>query len=200
MRHIQATVHVTREAKLALPVEVEVETADSLVVDGQRVYSLGFFSSKTLTHRDTGCLLEKLRYCFFAGNKSDSDAVLSPWTFRDKFLCEGAALRECSGGMSLKMVSRGKPASTISVRPKDNPMHSWALGIHGIGGRFTLGEVQAQQREARSLSPTEVAFDAECSAWRALLRDALQVGFDDWRQLERKHPAAWVSELLTPLP
>lgn len=197
-RHQQGALHVTLETKLSLPVQVKLEPADSVVVDGATVYSVGYFSSKTLMPRETRCLLEKLRYRFYAGDKSQSNAILSPWTCRDEFLREGATLRECRAGLSAKRVGKGKAAATVGVRPKGNPTHSWALGPHGVAGSFTLNKVAIQ--EDLPLSVIEVALNEECSGWRALLRDALQMDYADWKQLATKHPAAWANELLTPLP
>ncbi len=195
---MQTTLHVTEKTKLSLPIELELEAADSLVVDGQRVYSMGFFSNKTLIHRDSGCLLEKLRYRFFAGNKPKADAVLSPWTCRDEFLREGATLRKCNAGLAAIRAGRGILAKMVGFRPRDNPRHSWALGLQGTGGSFILGTVRAH--EDSPLSAIEAALEDECSGWRALLRDALQMDYADWKQLASKHPAEWVRELLAPLP
>jgi hypothetical protein len=200
MRHVQTTLHVTPETKLSVPIEVELEAADSFVVDGKRAHIIGFVSNMTSIPRDTGCLLEKLRYRFFNGNTALSDAILSPWTCRDEFLQEGTALRACNAGLSLKRLGKGTAAPTICTRPKDNPTHSWALGIHGAGGNFTLDKARKQDQGDRPVSAIEAALDAECSGWRALLRDALQLDYGDWKQLETKHSAAWVSALLTPLP
>jgi hypothetical protein len=198
MRHTQATLHVTRETKLSLPVEVELEPADSRVVGGVREYRVGFVSNEMLIHRHTGCGLESLRYRFFAGNEPESYAVLSPWTCRDEFLREGTALRKCDAGLTAKRVGRGKAAELVGVRPKDNPTHSWALGPHGVVGSFTLSKVQKQ--EVSPLSDIEAVLEEECSGWRVLLRDALQMDYADWKQLASKHPAEWVRELLAPLP
>ena len=159
---------------------------------------MGFYSNEMLIHRHTGCGLESLRYRFLAGNGPESDAVLSPWTCRDEFLREGTALRKCNAGLTAKRVGRGKAAKLVGVRPKDNPTHSWALGLDGVAGSFTLSKVQKQ--EASPLTGVEAALEEECSGWRALLRDALQMDYADWKQLASKHPAAWVSELLAPLP
>jgi hypothetical protein len=200
MRQVQTTLHVTQEAKLSLPVAVELETADSLVVNGERVYSVGLVSNKALIPRDTGSVLEKLRYRFFGGDTADSGAILSPWACREEFLRVSARLRECGAGISLKRLDRGKAASMVSVRPKDNPAHSWALGLHGAGGSFTMTKAQTDEQEVRPLSPIEMALDTECSAWRALLRDALRLDYSGWKRLTANHPAAWVNELLTPLP
>lgn len=198
MRHTQTTLHVTGETKLSLPIEVELEAADSRVVRGQRVYSAGVFSNETLIHRSTGCHIEGLRYRFFAGNTPESDAVLSPWTCRDEFLHEGTGLRKCNAGLTAKRVGRGKAAELVGVRPPDNPTHVWALGPHGVAGSFTLSK--AQKQESSPLSAIEAALKEECSGWRALLRDALQMDYADWKQLASKHPAEWVRELLAPLP
>lgn len=159
---------------------------------------MGFVSNKTLIPRDTGCLLEKLRYRFYAGKEAATCEILSPWTSRDEFLRESVALRECDEGRSFEKVGRGKAGSTISVHPKDNPTHSWALGLYGAAGSFTLSKVQ--KHEDSPLSDIEVALEGECSGWRALLRDALQMDYADWKRLASKHPAAWVNELLAPLP
>jgi hypothetical protein len=177
---------------------VELEAADSLEVDGRRVYSVGTFSNKTLIHRETGSQLEKLRYRFFAGRKPESVAVLSPWACRDEFLREGTALHKCNTGLTAKRVGRGKAAELVGVRPKDNPTHSWALGLYGAAGSFILSKVQKQ--EVSHLDDIEAALEEECSGWRALLRDALQTDYADWKQLAPRHPAAWVRELLAPLP
>lgn len=198
MRHSHPSLHVTRETKLALPVEVELEAADSRIEEGQRVYSVGFFSNETLIARHSGCLLEKLRYRFFARNEPESDAVLSSWTCRDEFLREGTELHTCNAGLTAERVGRGKAAELVSVRPKDNPTHSWALGLYGVAGSFTLS--QAQKQKNSPLSDIEAALKEECSAWRALLRDALQSDYADWKQLASKHRGAWVNELLAPLP
>jgi hypothetical protein len=198
MRHAQTTLHVTRETKLSLPIEVELEAADSRVDGGQRVYSVGFFSNNTLMHRSTGCHIEGLRYRFFAGDKPESSTVLSPWACRDEFLREGTALRKCTAGLTAERVRRGKGAELVFVRPKGNPTHSWALGPDGVVGSFILSKVQKQ--EASPLIGVEAALEKECSGWRALLRDALQMDYADWKQLASKHPAEWVSELFTPLP
>jgi len=198
MRHAQATLHVTREAKLSLPIEVELEPADSLVVDGVRVYCVGFFSNEMHIHRHTGCGLEKLRYRFFAGIKPGFDAVLSPWTCREEFLREGTTLHRCNAGLTAKRVGRGKAADLVGVRPKDNPTHSWALGLYGAAGSFILSKVQRQKLSP--LDDIEAALEEECSGWRSLLRAALQTDYADWKQLAPRHPARWVSELLAPLP
>jgi hypothetical protein len=198
MRHVQATHHVTLETKLSLPIEVELEPADSIVDGGQRVYSVGFYSNEMLIHRHTGCGLESLRYRFLAGNDPESSAVLSPWTCRDEFLHEGTALRKCNAGLTAKRAGRGKAAELVLVRSKDNPTHSWALGLDGVAGSFTLSN--AQTHEDSPLSVIEAALEEECSGWRALLRDALQMDYADWKLLAQKHPAEWVSELLAPLP
>src|ERR1022692_1511913 len=116
MRHTQATLHVTAETKLSLPIEVELEPADSLVVDGQRVYRVGFFSNETLMHRDPGCHLAQMRYRFFAGNKPECNAFLSPWTCRDEFLREDTDLRKCNAGLTVKRVGRGKAAELVGIR------------------------------------------------------------------------------------
>jgi hypothetical protein len=89
-------------------------------------------------------------------------------------------------------------AESVLVRPKDNPTHSWALGLYGIAGSFTLSN--AQTHEDSPLSAIEAALEEECSGWRALLREALQMDYADWTQLASKHPAEWVRELLAPLP
>lgn len=198
MRHSHPSLHVAQETKLSLPIEVELEAADSLVVDGQRCYSAGFISNETLIARHTGCQLEKLRYRFYASNEAPPCKILSPWACRGEFLREGTELHECNAGLTAKRVGRGKADSIISVRPKDNPTHSWALGIYGLAGSFTLGEKKKQ--EDSPLSEIEVTLNKECSAWRALLLDALQMDYADWKRLASKHPAAWVNELLAPLP
>lgn len=198
MRHAQTTLHVTRETKLSLPVEVELKPADSVVVDGLRVYRVGFFSNEMLIHRHTGCQLESLRYLFFAGSESESAAVLSPWTCRDEFLRESSELRQCNAGLTAKRKGRGKASKLVGVRPKDNPTHSWALGLYGSSGSFILS--RAQTKKNSPVSDIEAALKEECSSWRALLRDALQDDYADWKRLASKHPAAWVNELLAPLP
>lgn len=159
---------------------------------------MGFFSNEMLIQRHTGCGLERLRYRFFAGNEPKSHAVLSPWTCREEFLREGTALRKCNAGLTAKRVGRGTAVKLIGIRPKDNATHSWALGPHGAAGSFTL--TKAQEQENSPLSAIEAVLEEECSGWRALLRDALQMNYADWKQLASKHPAAWVSELLAPLP
>jgi predicted RNA-binding Zn ribbon-like protein len=201
MIHSHPTLHVTQETKLLLPVEVELEPADSRVEDGQRVYRVGFFSNETLIARHTGCLLEKLRYRFFAGNKTASNAILSPWACRDEFLRERVALHECDAGLSFEKVGRGKAASMIPVRPTNNPVHSWALGPHGVIGSYVLARsTKSENQDGDPLNPAEISLREECSGWRALLRDALQMDYADWKQLASKYPAEWVSELLAPLP
>jgi len=201
MRHNQATLYVTRETKLSLPVEVELEAADSFVADGQRVYTVGFASNKTLISRDTGSVLEKLRYRFYAGKGTGSHAILSPWNFRDEFLSKDAVLRRCNAGGSIKKVGRGKTAHKIGVWPEDNPVHSWAIGPHGAGGSYVLTrDSKRKNQDVRPLGPAETSLDQECSGWRALIRDALTSEYARWGKLASKHPAAWVRELFTPLP
>lgn len=201
MRHAQATLHVTRETKLSLPIEVELEPADSLVVDGVRVYVVGFVSNKTLMTRNSGCLLEKLRYRFYAGKEAATCELLSPWVCRNEFLHESAGLRECNAGLTAKRQGRGNTASLIAVRPESTPTHSWALGIHGVEGSYVLARnITSKNGDDWPLSPQQRLIDVECSGWRALLRDALQMDYSDWKQLEREYPAEWVRELLTPLP
>jgi hypothetical protein len=198
MRHTQTTLHVTPEAKLSLPIQVELEPADSVVVDGARVYRVGYVSSRTLIPRETGCLLEELRYRFYAGDKPQSNAPLSPWACRDEFLREGVTLQECSAGLSATRVGKGKAAVMVGVRPKGNPTHFWGLGLHGVAGSFTLSNMT--EKGDSLLGVGEAALEQECSGWRKLLRDALQMDYADWKQLATKHPARWVNELLTPLP
>lgn len=159
---------------------------------------MGFFSNEMLIHRHTGCSLESLRYRFFAGKMPESDSVLSPWTCRDEFLREGTALHKCNAGLTIKRIGKGKAAELVGVHPKDNPTHSWALGLYGVAGSFTLSKVQ--KLKDSPLSEIEVALEKECSGWRDLLLEALQMDYADWKLLASKHPAAWVSELLAPLP
>ncbi|MGB8480468.1 MAG: hypothetical protein WCE63_16810 [Acidobacteriaceae bacterium] len=175
-----------------------MEAADSLVVDGQRRYSAGFISNETLIARHTGCQLEKLRYRFYAGKEATTYEILSPWVCRVEFLREGTELHKCNAGLTAKRVGRGKAASISLVRPKDTPTHSWALGLYGLAGSFTLDE--AQKQEDSPMSDIEADLKKECSAWRALLRDALQMDYADWKRLASKHRTAWVNELLAPLP
>ncbi len=199
MRYRTDTLHVTYETKLSLPVEVEIETADSLMVDGQRVYTVGFVSNKTLIRRDTGCVLEMLRYRFHAGRETATCEPLSPWECRDEFMREDAVLRQCNAGLSAKK-TRGKTGMT-AIRPADNPVHSWALGLHGVAGSYVLTRAaNSQNRDDRLLSPVEMSLDQECSGWRALIRDARIRDYNEWQQLEKIHPAEWVRELFTPLP
>jgi predicted RNA-binding Zn ribbon-like protein len=162
------------------------------------MYRVGFFSNEMLIRRHSGCSLGRLRYRFFAGDKPESSTVLSPWTCRDDFLREGTGLRKCNAGLTAKRVGRGKAGGLVGVRPPDSPTHSWALGPHGAAGSFTLSKTQ--KPENSPLSAIEAALQEECSGLRALLRDALQMDYADWKQLASKHPAEWVRELLAPLP
>ena len=180
MRHTQATLNVTRETKLSLPVDVELEPADSLVADGVRVYIVGFVSNETLMTRNSGCLLEKLRYRFYAGKETATCELLSPWVCRSEFLHEDAGLVECNAGLTAKRQGRGKAASLIAVRPEGNPTHSWALGIHGVQGSYVLARnITSKNGNDQPLSPPQRLLDVECSGWRELLRDALQMDYSD---------------------
>jgi hypothetical protein len=200
MRHTQATLHVTRETKLSLPVEVELQASDSLKVEGRHLYSVGLVPKTALIPRNTGSYLEDLRYRFYAGKGNEEKSILSPWDCRDELLSEGVSLRECHAGLSVKQVGRGKKASLVAVRPDENPSHSWALGLQGLGGSYTLGRVGKKSRGDRPLSKVEILLDQECSGWRLLLREALTLDYSRWEGIAERHPRAWVRELFTPLP
>jgi len=201
MRHAQATLHVTKETKLSIPIEVELEAANSSVADGHRVFIVGFVSNKTCIQRDTGCLLEQLRYCFNSGMETEFHAILSPWKLRDDFLREDAVLRRCSAGVPIKKVGRGKTANLVGVRAEDNPIHSWAIGPHGVAGGYVLtSETKSRNPDDLPLNSAERLLDQECSGWRALIRDALTRDYSEWGQLASEHPTAWVRELSMPLP
>jgi hypothetical protein len=150
--------------------------------------------------RHTGCSLEMLRYRFHLSVATEKSEPLSAWECRDQFLRGDVILRECKAGMRAKRVGRGKAASLIPIWPDENPTHSWALGILGVAGNFTLAAPQKQIPENRPLSATEIKLDAECAGWRALLRDALARDYADWGLLEKTHQAEWVRALLMPLP
>lgn len=173
---------------------------DSFLVDGVRVYSVGPMSNRTLIPRRTGCHLEALRYRFYGGEGGGSSELLSPWQCRNDFLQSGATLRSCNAGLSVRKVGRGKGATLVSVRPAQNPTHSWALGLMGLGGSFTLGTATKKNDEDRSHNAVQTSLDQECSAWRGLLREAMTLDYSEWKGLAEGHPEAWVRELLTPLP
>jgi hypothetical protein len=173
---------------------------DSLLVDGVRVYSPHPISNRVLIPRGTGCHLETSRYRFYEGNKRNSVGLLSPWQCRHDFLQIGTTLRSCSAGLSVRKIGRGNAAILESVRPAQNPTHSWAFGLMGLLGSFTLGTSRKIGDEHHTLSPVEVSLDQECSAWRALLREAMTLDYSEWEGLAKRHPKEWVRELLAPLP
>jgi len=195
MRHIKDTLHVTEQRTLSLPVEVEIETADSRMENGQRFYSVEFFTNTQLISRNTGCGLERLRYRFYEAKETTTCELLDPWECRGEFLCENVALRKCNAGLKAKKQGRGKTASLIAVRPADNPTHSWALGPDGSIGNYIL-----TNQGDWLFTETELLFSQECSRWRALIGDALVLDYAKWEQLKKKHPATWVHQLFMPLP
>ena len=202
MRQEQASLHVTDRTKLLLPVELEIETADSRVTGkGQREYTVGLLLNARADKRNCGCLLDMLRYRFYVGKEPVRSGPLSPWKCREQFMQADSVLRQCNAGLGAKKQGKGKATTQGAVRPADNPTHSWAMGIHGVGGSYALvnGE-QDKSRAMRLPTLTEKNLDGECSAWRALIRDALTLDYPKWRQLERRHPQEWVRELFTPLP
>jgi hypothetical protein len=188
--------------KLFLPVEVEIETADSRVTEaGQREYVVGLLLNARADKRNCGCLLDLLRYRFYEGKEFVRGGPLSPWECREQFMHADSVLRQCNAGLGVKKQGRGKATTQVVVRSADTPMHSWAMGIHGVGGSYAFvnGE-QDKSRAVRLSTRTEKNLDQECNAWRALIRDALTLDYPKWRQLERRHPQELVRELFIPLP
>jgi hypothetical protein len=201
MRQDQPSLHVTEKMKFSLPIEVEIETADSLVVGGQRVYAAGLFRSKQPIQREMYWHLAELRYRFYAGKDASTCKPLDPWELQRQFSNENMMLRRCAAGLTVKKTGRGKTASLVAVRPDENPNHSWALGPLGVAGNYVLsGSERGPKGVHPGLDKTEELLNRDCSGWRALIRDALILDYSEWKQLEKTHPTEWVRELFMPFP